>query len=97
MPAGWPESIFVISGDGPCGPIVQGVWQSLQPIVVTRYFPRSIEAVATEVFDESDEACICDFEVHPAATAMRAAADIARPNVHRNENNDFSIIVCDEQ
>src|SRR5687767_14553486 len=30
-----------MSGSGPFGPITQGVWQSLQPEVVTRYFPRT--------------------------------------------------------
>jgi hypothetical protein len=40
-PAGCPESNLVMSGAGPCGVIAQGVWQSLQPEVVTIYFPRS--------------------------------------------------------
>lgn len=41
---GCPESILFMSGPGPCGPITHGVWQSLQPPTVTRYFPRSAEA-----------------------------------------------------
>src|SRR5262245_11118818 len=39
--AGWPVSARVMSGSGPLGPIVHGVWQSLQPIVLTRWAPRS--------------------------------------------------------
>src|SRR5438477_11810440 len=31
IPAGCPDSSFVVSCIGPCGPIVQGVWQSPQP------------------------------------------------------------------
>ena len=30
-----------MSGPGPFGPIFSGVWQSLQPPMVTRYFPRA--------------------------------------------------------
>ena len=30
-----------MSGSGPFGPILNGVWQSEQPIMVTRYLPRS--------------------------------------------------------
>src|SRR5262249_2124187 len=40
MSAGWPERKRVMSGSGPFSPIFQGVWQSLQPPPVTRYFPR---------------------------------------------------------
>src|ERR687898_861916 len=29
-----------MSGSGPAGPILKGVWQSLQPEVATRYLPR---------------------------------------------------------
>src|SRR5690349_9759655 len=39
--AGWPESMRVMSGSGPLGPITHGVWQSLQPEVVTMYLPRA--------------------------------------------------------
>jgi len=38
--AGWPDSIWVMSGSGPFGPIFSGVWQSWQPLVATRYSPR---------------------------------------------------------
>src|SRR5689334_2323180 len=31
----------VISGSGPLGPSLKGVWQSLQPPIVTRYLPRA--------------------------------------------------------
>src|SRR5437868_4147998 len=37
MLAGCPESNFVVSCIGPCGPIAHGVWQSPQPVVFTRY------------------------------------------------------------
>jgi hypothetical protein len=30
-----------MSGSGPFGPFFHGVWQSLHPIVRTRYAPRS--------------------------------------------------------
>ena len=50
MPSGCPDSIRVISGSGPFSPIFQGVWQSLQPEVVTRYLPRaSLSAVGSFV------------------------------------------------
>src|SRR6185503_20656366 len=39
---GWPERERLMSGSGPFGPIIQGVWQSLQPPIVTRYSPRLI-------------------------------------------------------
>src|SRR5688500_14211549 len=38
--AGWPVSMRDMSGSGPFGPIFHGVWQSLQPMVLTRYSPR---------------------------------------------------------
>src|SRR3954471_11858032 len=41
---GWPVNARVTSGSGPLGPIFQGVWQSLQPIVFTRWAPRSMRA-----------------------------------------------------
>src|SRR5688572_19186757 len=41
---GWPVNARVMSCSGPRGPIFQGVWQSLQPIVFTRYSPRSMRA-----------------------------------------------------
>jgi len=41
MPAGWPDSMRDMSGSGPRAPSFHGVWQSLQPIVRTRYAPSS--------------------------------------------------------
>src|SRR6188768_156598 len=38
---GCPESMRVMSGSGPCAPIFHGVWQSLQPMILTRYEPRA--------------------------------------------------------
>ena len=59
---GWPESARLMSGSGPFGPIFQGVWQSLQPPIVTRYSPRLICAclsktglLATTVFEPYEE------------------------------------------
>src|SRR5687768_18009010 len=34
---GWPDSMRDMSGAGPFGVIVHGVWQSLHPPIVTRY------------------------------------------------------------
>src|SRR3982751_5146546 len=42
---GCPESMRDMSGSGPWGPIVMGVWQSLQPVMDTRYRPRSTETL----------------------------------------------------
>jgi hypothetical protein len=47
--SGWPESMRVMSGSGPFGPIFIGVWQSLQDMMSTRYFPRA-GAVASSGF-----------------------------------------------
>src|SRR4030095_122233 len=44
--SGCPDSIRAMSGSGPFGPILSGVWQSLQPPIVTRYLPRSTWARA---------------------------------------------------
>src|SRR5512146_751684 len=48
MSAGCPESIRVMSGAGPLAPIVHGVWQSLQPMAVTRYLPRAAALVPAD-------------------------------------------------
>src|SRR5262249_33954223 len=39
--SGCPERNRDMSGSGPLGPILSGVWQSLHPIIVIRYLPRS--------------------------------------------------------
>src|SRR4051795_7891390 len=39
--SGCPERKRSMSGSGPFGPILNGVWQSEQPIMFTRYLPRS--------------------------------------------------------
>src|SRR5581483_10202036 len=39
--SGCPASSSVVSSSGPCGPIFLVVWQSWQPLMVTRYLPRS--------------------------------------------------------
>src|SRR5215472_664975 len=43
--AGWPDNKRERSGPGPFGPNFTGVWQSLQPAIVTRYFPWATRAV----------------------------------------------------
>src|SRR4030095_5744214 len=40
--SGCPESIRSMSQATPSGVFFHGVWQSLQPPIVTRYFPRAI-------------------------------------------------------
>src|SRR5215470_17884067 len=42
--SGWPDRNRDMSGSGPLGPILSGVWQSLQPPTVTRYLPRATRA-----------------------------------------------------
>src|SRR5262245_8384015 len=66
MSAGWPVSERVMSGSGPRGPSFHGVWQSLQPMVLTRCAPRSMRAA----FDGSGSAGASD-------TARAAAPDSA--------------------
>src|SRR5512135_545167 len=39
--SGCPESQRLMSGMGPDGPILSGVWQSAQPVDFTRYSPRA--------------------------------------------------------
>jgi hypothetical protein len=39
--SGWPDSMRLMSGSAPFGVGFHGVWQSLQPDVVTRYLPRA--------------------------------------------------------
>ena len=79
-PAGCPESIFVMSGAGPCGPNAHGVWQSLHPEVVTRYFPRSTVGVAEAEFVESMPGELPFFGVQPARSAEIAIAAKASKN-----------------
>src|SRR4051794_5995580 len=43
MLAWCPDSLRVMSGSGPFGPIFTGVWQSSQPMAFTRYLPRAME------------------------------------------------------
>src|SRR6476661_2289417 len=44
MADGCPESMSDMSGSGPSGPILWGVWQSWQPLMSTRYLPRATMA-----------------------------------------------------
>src|SRR5581483_104231 len=41
MSSGCPDSILLMSGSGPFGPIFLVVWQSLQPPAITSVLPRS--------------------------------------------------------
>src|SRR4030095_15798869 len=63
---GCPDSMRVISGSGPFGPPLKGVWQSLQPPIVTRYLPRS---ALSAVVRPSASLRV----VHDAAARLRAA------------------------
>src|SRR5512140_2958584 len=66
--SGCPESMRVISGSGPFGPIFRGVWQSLQPTIVTRYFPRSArETLPAFAVLSVPFASASDFGLHPVS------------------------------
>jgi hypothetical protein len=41
LASGWPETMRLMLGLGPPGPIFKGVWQSLQPAIATSYLPRA--------------------------------------------------------
>src|SRR5262245_41373887 len=62
--AGCPDSMRDMSGSGPSGVICHGVWQSLQPIAVTRYLPRSTGVRSGSLPTEK-----------PATAAIRAATE----------------------
>ena len=55
--SGCPDSIRAMSGSGPFGPIFSGVWQSLQPPMVTRYLPRSTRLVWLAAFRPGAGGC----------------------------------------
>jgi hypothetical protein len=65
--SGCPESIRDISGTGPLSVILSGVWQSLQPPKVTRYFPRAIRFGSVEY----------SFSVRPLTEAMSTQANVS--------------------
>src|SRR5262245_3031989 len=50
--SGWPDSARDMSGSAPLGPSLNGVWQSWQPLVLTRYWPRA--ALADEGVSAAD-------------------------------------------
>src|SRR5688572_10865136 len=64
-----------MSGSGPFGPIVNGVWQSLHPMTVTRYLPRATEAA--DACGDTLEASVFP----PQAIASRAAARVRNVRV----------------
>src|ERR1700682_483711 len=54
-----------MSRSGPVGPIFSGVWQSLQPVALTRYSPRLARAVVAAGPPDSVEQLPCS--VQPTA------------------------------
>src|SRR5215470_19589376 len=70
IPSGWPESIFDMSGSGPFGPILNGVWQSLHTMTVTRYFPRSMRLAVTL---DCPGCFVCAGDADAAARSARPA------------------------
>src|SRR5262245_55320258 len=71
--SGWPDSMRDMSGSGPVGPILSGVWQSLQPPTVTRYSPRASRA------PRESEAWA--FRVEYAASVNAAANEVEPANI----------------
>src|SRR5215207_957456 len=57
-----------MSGSGPFGPILAGVWQSWQPMAVTRYFPRPTDP---PVFS-----AVAAFAAAPVSGAVPAPAPV---------------------
>src|SRR5262245_13213513 len=78
MASGWPDSMRVMSGSGPAAPIFQGVWQSLQPMSVTRYLPRSTRAPPAAGLDWASAS-----KATPSATRSRAKTNAAAPTDDR--------------
>src|SRR5689334_11900934 len=72
--SGWPESIRDMSGSGPFGPIFQGVWQSLHPPIVTRYWPRAIVAA----FAACGPCAFASLQAAVPSAALRTAAPVTK-------------------
>ena len=76
---GCPVSARDMSCSGPLGPIFHGVWQSWQPMVRTRYAPRSMRATLVEAPVGSDAAEEMARATAPeSVTAMRAKRMVVR-------------------
>src|SRR5215467_6138889 len=74
--AGWPESMRVMSGSGPFGPSLSGVWQSWQPLVVTRYSPRLTRAASGPPALPAGAASLAEAVCHASRDAQAMAAAI---------------------
>src|SRR5205823_5471074 len=73
--SGCPLSIRDVSGSGPFGPIFNGVWQSLQLPIVTRYSPRAICCCFVGTFVLF---AVTDMVISTALTATSARMVIVR-------------------
>src|SRR5262249_48658750 len=67
--SGCPDRNRVMSGSGPCGPLFNGVWQSLQPTTLTRYSPRLTASVGAGV----DAETLVSPALHPTEARARPA------------------------
>src|SRR5687768_26311 len=93
-----------MSGAGPLGVIVHGVWQSLQPPIVTRYSPRAIIAARSASGDGAGASmaarAVCALRestvpiTAPVATSTTTST-AARP-VSRERADDIGIISCNK-
>jgi hypothetical protein len=75
--AGCPESMRVMSGFGPSEVMMRGVWQSLQPVVVTKYLPRSTMFAAVAAGAGVDSALVFSAggrASHPASSTTTIVA-----------------------
>ena len=76
--SGWPDSIRDMSGSGPFGPSFNGVWQSWQPMMLTRYAPRC--TAASDSLEPTNEPPL---RVAKPNTKTIAAIEAARRSVRR--------------
>src|SRR5690348_6927893 len=85
MSWGWPERKRVMSGWGPVGPILNGVWHSLQPAIATRYLPRSegVEIFSSLIAWRAAARCFSDWLWQ--ARVMRRTATSADVHIQRND------------
>jgi hypothetical protein len=76
--SGCPDSMRLMSGSGPFGPILNGVWQSWQPEVFTRYLPRAarsgVAAVAAPLASASAASSGAAGSPRAAPTPMAASS-----------------------
>ena len=75
MAEGWPDNSRFVSGTGPCGVIIFGEWQSLQPMMSTRYLPLVARSSLVVIFSGSTfVAVVCESLQAIANTADKTAA-----------------------